>query len=625
MKRICPLLLVSLLALAAPAAGQDPPHDPGNGLDCLSCHVMHNAPGAHYTTIPGVLNLCLSCHNPLGVAPVETHSPGGVDIGCTVCHDPHTQEQAAVHGSSYSKLVHTTIATPNSGDRLVKLMAPTGPHSFADGDAVYDGVCEVCHTVTDYHRNNPSGNHAHNVATNCTGCHPHEAGFRPTGGECTACHDEPQPGAGYRRQVVENNGDGNGDFVKPYHHVNDGSGQESVTPADCAQCHDQSFHQSWPEPQVFLLDPDGGPAVVYTGAPGGMATDFCAHCHDADGRGGDLQPFSSGNTPADVARWWMLPAKHDVAALGAKCLDCHANGHGGDNPQMLVELEEVQCLDCHAASFGIADIAGEFAKAYVHPIAAQSLVHELGEDPLAMPRHVECVDCHNPHAANLDLTAAAPATPGGMLGVGGIDGDGNVVAEAANGFEVCYKCHAATNPGAPAFPRQDSESDVAVEFDPLRASFHPIEAHGKYPNPPSLIGGWTEASIMRCEDCHAGDGGIAGPHGSSRRWILKARYDTADPAPESAAAYALCYGCHSRTSILGNQSFELHRYHVLGENASCSVCHDGHGSGQTHLINFRTDVVTPNYMGVLNWIDLGDKHGRCNLRCHGEWHVNESY
>ncbi len=613
-------VILGLLMGAPLATAQDPPHNQDNGISCTTCHVFD----FFFQTDPDTT--CLSCHNPLGVIPVTTHGTAGNALQCITCHDPHTQEQEAAHGSTYSKLIRTLVATPFSGDRPVKLMASSGPHSFADGDGEYDGICEVCHTQTDYHRNNPTGNHEHNVAKRCTACHIHGAGFLPVGGDCLDCHNQEQPPAGlYRRQVVENMGDGGGDFIRAAHHVNDLSGTEIVTGGDCIVCHDQSRHQANQDPGVYLNDPDGGPPHTYTGSSGGMAVEFCVACHDDDAQGGNLQPFSSGRSPVNIDQHWSNPAKHGEAAVGVACLDCHANGHGGDNPSMQLNMEELLCLSCHTLSYGITDIEGEFAKAWHHPVEAQSGTHAIGEDPYTMARHVECADCHNPHAANLDLTSLPPATPGGMLGVSGIDGSGNLLAAAANGYEVCYKCHAATNPGSAALPRIEIETDVSVEFDPGRASYHPIEAAGKNAIVPSLMAGWSEDSIVRCENCHAGDSDIRGPHGSSHRWILKENYTVTDEWPEFPFTYALCYTCHDRDSILNNDSFPLHYKHVVLEQAPCSACHDAHGSSNTHLINFRSDLVTPNGNGDLSFQDDGDLKGTCNLHCHGKPHIDRKY
>ncbi|RJR19578.1 MAG: CxxxxCH/CxxCH domain-containing protein [Nitrospiraceae bacterium] len=88
----------------------------------------------------------------------------------------------------YGGLVNSAIVTPNSGSKTVKLFRSTGTNSFADGNATYDGVCEVCHTQTTYHRNSAAGDHTHNAGTACTDCHVHTKGFKVA---CDVCHGYP--------------------------------------------------------------------------------------------------------------------------------------------------------------------------------------------------------------------------------------------------------------------------------------------------------------------------------------------------------------------------------------------------------------------------------------------------
>jgi len=102
---------------------------------------------------------------------------------------------------------------------------------------------------------------------------------------------------------------------------------------------------------------------------------------------------------------------------------------------------------------------------------------------------------------------------------------------------------------------------------------------------------------------------------------------------ESAAAYALCYKCHNRTSILGNQSFSRHQLHIGSVQASCALCHDSHGISSTqgnatnnaHLVNFDKRFVTPSSGGILRYDSLGTRTGRCYLTCHGRNHNPETY
>lgn len=119
---------------------------------------------------------CAGCHQSGELVPrapagplIATHQ----NLLCTDCHDSHGT-------TSNLHLVEEVILTPNSGPRDVVFIREVGINSYADGDTVYDGVCEVCHTTTAYHRNNSSGDHSHQAASNCTNCHTHDAGFDPT-------------------------------------------------------------------------------------------------------------------------------------------------------------------------------------------------------------------------------------------------------------------------------------------------------------------------------------------------------------------------------------------------------------------------------------------------------------
>ena len=117
-----------------------------------------------------------------------------------------------------------------------------------------------------------------------------------------------------------------------------------------------------------------------------------------------------------------------------------------------------------------------------------------------------------------------------------------------------------------------------------------------------------------------------GPHGSNFEFLLVDRYETRDFTLESSQTYALCYRCHDRNSILGNESFSRHREHVVRARTPCSACHAPHGvSGSPtehgHLINFDLAIVG----GRRLYQDTGRFRGSCSLRCHGVEHVNFTY
>lgn len=146
-------------------------------VECTSCHDVHNSASSDGNLLRAINddNLCTSCHT------YGLHN----GMGCTKCHDNHNTDKTNIY------MIRSTIATPNSGNKAVVFTAETGANSFADGNATYNGVCEVCHTTTTYHRNTAAGDHAHNVGAKCVTCHPHGDNFTPAG--CHNCHDSSLP------------------------------------------------------------------------------------------------------------------------------------------------------------------------------------------------------------------------------------------------------------------------------------------------------------------------------------------------------------------------------------------------------------------------------------------------
>lgn len=330
-----------------------------------------------------------------------------------------------------------------------------------------------------------------------------------------------------------------------------------------------------------------------------------------------------------VSPWIHLENPYTNVSDNA-CENCH-NPHNANGKLRLLKsaIEEENCFDCHNGNVSSENIQAQFTKTYRHNVYGYNGTHDPTEATSVSTMHVECQDCHNPHAAN-SSSAVAPFVSGFNLGVSGINQGGSALSVATNTYEICYKCHAG-NTWAPsaALPRKIIQNNVQLEFSTSNPSFHPVV--GSSPSSsPSLISPLTTTSIIYCSDCHASDNASdpKGPHGSIYPQILKLQYTTADYTVETPSTYALCYSCHSRTSILGGNSFPAHNRHIVTEQIPCSVCHDAHGissiqgnsTNNTHLINFRTDVVSAGQSQKLEFIDLGDRHGTCILRCHLKGH-----
>ncbi len=572
-------------------------------------------------------------------------------------------------------------------------LSATGPGAIHAQSTTETQACVFCHTP---HAANGQGelwNHAATAATFTpytsttldAGNHP----GAPTGSSrlCLSCHDGTIAiGATGSHGTIAVTGAGAGGRM-PLGSSNLGG---SGTNADLSDDHPVSFV---PVPSAELRNPPDGDAVKLDA--GGELQ--CTSCHDPHNDSRDANPdglkkFLVKDNRASalcttchaLPLWTGVPNAHASSTAtwngtgtapmhtgyrtvaDNACESCHRT-HTAPGAQRLLKGqdplnaakrgEEWACTSCHNGNVAAKNIQAEFNKPFVHPTYSLTPsahdASESGNNPTfpmpetspAAPRHAECADCHASHGVK-NATATAPAAPGAIRNVSGVNAAGQYVASISNEYELCFKCHAQSankpqpngQPYGPYRTRQIAQFDLRQELQTTNPSFHPVLGPRNATDVPSLIAPNTSATVMYCGDCHnndtgsnAGGTGPRGAHGSNFRRLLERRLDP-DGSTESAAAYALCYKCHSRTSILGNASFGEHNLHVSGERASCMTCHDPHGvngtqgnaTNNSHLINFDTSVVTP-LNGVLRYDDTGAFHGRCYLVCHGQSHNGLSY
>lgn len=378
------------------------------------------------------------------------------------------------------------------------------------------------------------------------------------------------------------------------------------------------------------------------------AAALCQTCHmkdywpTSDHRNSNAAWNGAGPDP------WPHTSLTTVAANA--CENCHRPHSATGKVRLLHSLsEESVCYACHNGNVAAKNLQAEFNKTYNHPVGSTTGVHDPAEPAVVASRHVECVDCHNPHAAK----AGAGTPPGPLAGVRGILIAGSETKSATYEYEICFRCHAdSTGKPAPLITRQIAQNNTRLEFDTSNPSYHPVAGPGKGWPQPSLIAPLTSASTIKCTDCHnnsagpgAGGTGPNGPHGSTYTPLLERQYLTAHPTQESPAAYAMCYKCHSRDSLAAGQSFGGEHGHPLHVGvahhhevrAPCSTCHDPHGISATQgnalnnsrLINFDRSVVLPvpagPNAGMLKYEMLGPTSGRCYLSCHGRIHNPLSY
>jgi len=411
----------------------------------------------------------------------------------------------------------------------------------------------------------------------------------------------------------------------------------------CTTCHDPHDNTEG----KFLVMSNTGSAL-------------CITCHD-NKKGWDGPSRTTHAT--STAEWDPGEEEPSQSVAEHGCGSCHVP-HGGLGPTHLLRFwkEEDNCYPCHNGTVAATDIQAQFGKISHHPvedttIAVTIYYHDQkddNDDVFLRQSHVECVDCHNPHAANASEAAPSsepPVASGRLAGVSGINSTGGPADPLTLEYQLCFKCHADSGDTVPVIARWIDQNDTMAEFNTGNPSYHPVVAEGQNSDVPSLVEPLNEDSIISCVDCHDsdessvlgnGNTGPRGPHGSIYKPILRQQYGngiyTAESISESLSVYALCYRCHDRDILFSETEgtfftsvpdpyVNLHTKHVKDKNVPCYMCHDAHGvestagnGDHTHLINFAITVSAYGANLAPFFIDGGSRTGSCTLVCHGQTH-----
>jgi len=400
---------------------------------------------------------------------------------------------------------------------------------------------------------------------------------------------------------------------------------DSDQQVQCTTCHDAH-------------DNTYGNFLVMDNASG----ELCMTCHKMDGWNSSAHRTSNASMADRQLGDWPY---RNVAENA--CRSCHRPHSAAGRERLLIfENEEDNCLSCHDGQVARTNIRSEIQKRSAHDPTRRTGEHDPVEKLGGDRDHVECSDCHNPHAvAKLSRSSRYVPIDETLAKVKGVSRGGSPVQEARHEYEVCFRCHGDRAVKVDRrIERQSDTDNLRLEFNPSNPSAHPIvsPSRGSASESVSLLSSIPSGTQLRCTDCHnsddgprAGGSGPSGPHGSIYEPLLERNYSTRDDTPESLFSYALCYKCHSRTSILNDDSYRGHKLHVEGVQAPCSACHDPHGvsraasrggSDHTHLINFDLAIVSPERnTGRMEYRDTGRFSGTCTLTCHNVPHVKAKY
>ena len=135
--------------------------------------------------------LCADCHKAKAHSSEATGMGlGSWYVGCRTCHDPH--------GTTNAKLIAKEITPPSvNGAQAPQPVFYTGAAGNQVGGKANPsgtGLCQVCHTRTDFYRRGVAAQ-THGDGAACSSCHSHTEGQKAS---CSSCHGDPlrTPAAG---------------------------------------------------------------------------------------------------------------------------------------------------------------------------------------------------------------------------------------------------------------------------------------------------------------------------------------------------------------------------------------------------------------------------------------------
>jgi len=340
----------------------------------------------------------------------------------------------------YGKLVRSQINTPNSGLKPVKLFRPTGQNSFADGDDVFDGVCQVCHTKTNHMRNDglaPDQWHENvggggTAGLKCTeACHLHRNGFvhggpGVSGGDatvCVRCHGHEagtlyDPDATFPYTAGTQASQGRGTSIPHSTHTESSLGISPPSAGEddkrgpgiyCSVCHNITSMPTFKSG----TDSDGNGMITLE------ETDVCDDCHSPGGA------YNGVNSTGD--------------SVGAKQNWKTGGVYNADNS--LKEGKEKWCSGCHDAQQSISNPVG-LPATYAPNVVGDNSTYGFWATGHGKSIN-DCLECHDANKKHFDhehRTYEIDETTGNVVNPWGDSYRLRTSNTVAN-EQLCLKCH----------------------------------------------------------------------------------------------------------------------------------------------------------------------------------------
>ncbi len=516
------------------AVALDPPHDiPSNGIECLTCHIPHGAPGGSLTQVEGNPNLCMSCHNPGGMAAalpfndVDQAIPGLIGTSHRWDSGPSGHVTAVATNASLGDIRSGGTFT----GRVEKTYTITISVGGDVGLATFDWI--------DNEGNSATGVATADQVTFVDGLilNFKEGSTSPSflAGDSWTLRARtdlrlPDINDPFERELAARLADAPLIDRGPPR-VQDTTFAKVV----CSVCHDQHSQEKTPfDPSAPPFTGDGTGAGRHFQRQDNDTNQMCVVCHEAR----NVVSSSLGSHPVSVTLpvgdFQTPPNLPLDPSNNVVCMSCHAphfTDSGGTNSgqgdgYLLRQTMGDTCFECHT----LADQTGGS-----HFDAVSGALWPGGQYGSSFPAHTadkrgQCVNCHWPHGWP-DDDDIANDYPRLWVEQYDVADDGSDPGDAE---DLCNTCH----DGSPA--QTDIRGDFVKGVNGSDIFHHPIVDSEQ-----ALDTVTGQFRSVECVDCHnphkaRSDNRYAGITGTNLDNSVAAEFTEAEQ-------YKLCFNCHGDT------------------------------------------------------------------------------